>query len=120
VRFTCRRCGRTYVVAQELSGLAFRMRCKTCGQAIAVHPAAPAEALAPRDAERLEAAALPVEPPPGKPRHRRVPGPRLHRPTIMLSAILALLVAVYLFLNRDPGAPPARSPATAGARLPER
>jgi len=82
VRCTCRSCGRTYVVAQELSGLAFRMKCKTCGQPIAVHPAAQAP--------------------------------------ILLSAILALLVAVYLFPNRDPSAPPARSPATAGARLPER
>jgi predicted Zn finger-like uncharacterized protein len=148
VRFTCRNCGRTYIVAQELAGLAFKMKCKTCGQVIAVRPAAPppapveipappaetapargppaapapivpaapaapAEARAPRasrDAERPEVAARPAEPAPPRPRHRRMPNPRLHQPTFVLSAILAVLVAMYFFLNREPGAKPARSP----------
>ena len=161
MRFTCRSCGRTYLVAQELSGLAFKMKCKTCGQVISVRPAAPppspprrsgtgearpqtkplagtppeppkapppvqaapvpqvAAAPAPeearpprppRDAERPEAAARPAEPVPPRPRHRRMPNPRLLQPTFVLSAILAVLVAVYFFLNRDLGAKPAQRP----------
>jgi len=141
VRFTCQSCGRTYIVAQELAGLAFKMKCKTCGHVIAVRPAAPAppppppvqaapvpevasapaapvapapaEARAPRpprDAERPEAAARPAEPAPPRPRHRRVASRPLHRPTFVLGSILALLVAVYFYLNRDPAPKPAQSP----------
>jgi hypothetical protein len=164
VRFTCQSCGRTYIVAKELTGLAFKMKCKTCGHVIAVGPAArppaqgaalpvapavsppppepppppapqvlaalvpaapvpeaaaapaahaPAEArapLPPRDAERPEAAARPGEPAPPRARYRRMESPKLHRPTFVLSAILAVLVAVYLFMNRDPGAKPDQRP----------
>jgi predicted Zn finger-like uncharacterized protein len=144
VRFTCLSCGRTYIVASELSGLAFKMKCKTCGQVIEVRPAAapapppaqaeipaptakaapalapteppvptvsaaPAEALASREAERPEAAARPADPDPPRRRNRRGPSPRLLRPTFVLSAILAALVAVYFFLIRDPGAKRAQS-----------
>lgn len=166
MRFTCQSCSRTYIVAQELAGLAFKMKCKTCGHVIAVRPAAPTpsppgrsgtvearpqtkppartspeppkapppvqaaplpevaaapaspaappEARAPRpprDAERPEAAARPAEPVPPRPRHRRMPNPRLHQPTFVLSAILAVLVAVYFYLNRDLAPKPAREPA---------
>jgi hypothetical protein len=45
VRFSCASCGRTYVVSEQLSGRAFRMKCKTCGEAIAVRP--PARATGP-------------------------------------------------------------------------
>ena len=152
MRFICQSCGRTYIVAQELAGLAFKMKCKTCGHVIAVRPAAPtpppeppkapprvqaapapapppapevaaapaapvapapAEARTPRpprDAERPEAAARPAEPAPPRPRYRRMPNPRLLQPTFVLGAILAVLVAVYFFLNRDLGAKPAQRP----------
>ena len=147
MRFACQSCGRTYIVAQELAGLAFKMKCKTCGYVIAVRPAAPppaqvkipaapvpaapvpaapvpeaaaapaapapAEARAaraPREAERPEATARPAEPAPPRPRYRRMQSPKLHRPTFVLGAILAVLVAVYLFMNRDPGAKPAQRP----------
>ena len=152
MRFTCQSCGRTYIVAQELAGLAFKMKCKTCGHVIAVRPAAPtpppeppkapprvqaapapapppapevaaapaapvapapAEARAPRpprDAERPEAAARPAEPAPPRPRYRRMPNPRLLQPTFVLGAILAVLVAVYFYLNRDLVPKPATRP----------
>jgi hypothetical protein len=165
VRFACQSCGRTYIVAQELAGLAFKMKCKTCGHVIAVRPAAPPRAQvkipaapvpaapvpaapvpaapvpaapvpaapvpeaaaapaapaapapaearaarAPREAERPEAAARPAEPAPPRPRYRRMQSPKLHRPTFVLGAILAVLVAVYLFMNRDPDAKPAQRP----------
>ena len=147
MRFTCQSCGRTYIVAQELAGLAFRMKCKTCGHVIAVRPAAPAppppppppspvqaapvpevaaappppaapapaEARAPRpprEAERPETSARPAEPAPPRPRHRRMPNPRLLQPTFVLSAILAVLVAVYFYLNQDLVLKPAKRPVT--------
>ncbi len=40
VRFRCDSCQRVYVVSQELSGRAFRMKCKTCGATISVRPGA--------------------------------------------------------------------------------
>ena len=120
MRFTCGQCGRTYAVAKELSGLAFRMKCKTCGLVIAVGPAAPAPLRpgpppaavvapaaerpprAPRDGERTEAAARPAEPPPPRQRHRKLANPRLLQPTFVLSAILAVLLAVYFLGMRLP------------------
>ena len=42
VRFTCQSCGRAYAVSDELSGRAFKMKCKGCGQEIVVRPANPA------------------------------------------------------------------------------
>ena len=63
VRFSCASCGRTYVVSEQLSGRAFRMKCKTCGETIAVRP--PARAVAPvveplrREAPPRMAAAAP-------------------------------------------------------------
>jgi len=42
VRFTCQTCGRAYAVSDELSGRAFKMKCKACGQEIVVRPADPA------------------------------------------------------------------------------
>ena len=42
VRFTCQSCGRAYAVSDELSGRAFKMKCKACGQEIVVRPADPA------------------------------------------------------------------------------
>ena len=41
MRFTCQSCGRAYAVSNELSGRAFRMKCKGCGQEIVVRPANP-------------------------------------------------------------------------------
>lgn len=46
VRFSCDHCGRTYSVADELSGRAFRMKCKACGESILVRSEVPADALA--------------------------------------------------------------------------
>ena len=41
MRFTCQSCGRAYAVSDELSGRAFKMKCKGCGQEIVVRPANP-------------------------------------------------------------------------------
>ena len=41
MRFTCDKCGRVYAVAGELSGRAFKMKCKACGQTITVQPDEP-------------------------------------------------------------------------------
>ena len=143
MRITCGKCGRGYILARELSGLAFRMKCKTCGQVIAVGPvtpapparppdpppapvapeaAAPAPAVerpprAPRDGERAEAAARPAEPPPPRQRHRKLANPRLLQPTFVLSAILVVLAAVYFFLNRDPDAKPVPISVSAPAQV---
>ncbi len=41
VKFTCDRCGRSYNVAEDLRGRAFKMKCKYCGHFIVVKPAGP-------------------------------------------------------------------------------
>ncbi len=39
VKFTCEKCGRTYVADEKVRGRAFRMKCKQCGHQIVVKPA---------------------------------------------------------------------------------
>ena len=58
MRFRCDSCQRVYVVSQELSGRAFRMKCKTCGATISVRPGAEMPETAPRQP------VLPAAPPP--------------------------------------------------------
>lgn len=148
MRFTCRSCGRTYIVAQELTGLAFKMKCKTCGQVIAVRPAdpPPAQVTAPPVAPVASPPPSPPGPsgtaearpqtdppartppePPKAPPPARIEGeappaevapaldrpaarPPLNRPTFVLGTILAVLVAVYFYLNRNPAPQPAQRP----------
>jgi len=72
VRFTCQSCGRAYAVSNELSGRAFKMKCKACGQEIVVRPANPATGM-PAEATGVvplpvaSAAPPPQEPPPPPP-----------------------------------------------------
>ncbi len=40
MKFACERCGRSYSVADELRGRAFKMKCKSCDHLIVVKPAA--------------------------------------------------------------------------------
>jgi DNA-directed RNA polymerase subunit RPC12/RpoP len=47
VKFACDRCGRSYSVAEELRGRAFKMKCKSCGHLIVVKPGAAPVAEAP-------------------------------------------------------------------------
>ena len=43
MKFACEHCGRSYAVADELRGKTFRMRCRACGQVIAVKGSQAAE-----------------------------------------------------------------------------
>jgi len=40
VKFTCEKCGRSYVADEKVRGRSFRMKCKQCGHHIVVKPAA--------------------------------------------------------------------------------
>ena len=60
MRFTCQSCGRAYAVSDELSGRAFKMKCKACGQEIVVRPADPGSG---RQAETTGVRPLPVPSP---------------------------------------------------------
>ncbi|MFL5274432.1 MAG: hypothetical protein ACJ79E_20440, partial [Anaeromyxobacteraceae bacterium] len=59
MKFSCEKCGRSYVADEKVRGRAFKMKCKTCGSVIVVKPGAPAAhdpfALSPADPFSLPA-----------------------------------------------------------------
>ncbi len=65
VKFACDRCGRSYSVAEELRGRAFKMKCKSCGHLIVVKPeAAPVAQVPPPIPEATpKAFSIPASPP---------------------------------------------------------
>ncbi len=71
VRFRCDSCQRVYVVSQELSGRAFRMKCKTCGATISVRPGA--ETPVTGQSHPVVRAAPPPPPPPPPSPARQAP-----------------------------------------------
>ena len=40
MKFSCEKCGRSYVADEKVRGRAFKMKCKTCGNVIMVKPGA--------------------------------------------------------------------------------
>ena len=77
MRFTCQSCGRAYAVSDELSGRAFKMKCKGCGQEIVVRPANPATG---KPAETTGMVPLPVASAAPPPRAAPPPPPQAAPP----------------------------------------
>jgi hypothetical protein len=71
VKFSCGKCGRSYVADERVRGRAFKMKCKQCGSIIVVKPAAAPDALAsapvPLPAPAPQAPVLRPPPPPPLP-----------------------------------------------------
>ncbi len=91
MRFTCDKCGRVYAVAGELSGRAFKMKCKACGQTITVQPDEPLTAHVPEQNPFVVTPVRATRVQPAAPRAAAAPAEVRHEPPVANHAVAAHL-----------------------------